>query len=139
MSLDYIRRLAAEVAGVGKSRIYIDPDEYESLSTVIAKEEVRKLIKEGIIKVLPKKGITNRKKIKKRGKGEGSIKGKKVRIKKVEYVTKVRSLRKFAKQLYLKNVIDNKTYRKIRKYIKAGVIDSKAKIKSFISQHGSSS
>jgi Ribosomal protein L19E len=55
MSLEYIKRLAAEVAGVGKSRIFIDPEEYDTLSTVISKDEVRKLMNQGIIRVLPKK------------------------------------------------------------------------------------
>ncbi len=114
MSLEYVKRLAAEVAGVGKSRIYIDPKEYETLSTLISKEEVRKFIKQGIIKILPKKGITNRKKLRKRKRGEGSIKGKRIKIKKKEYVIRVRSLRAFARKLYLKKLIDAKTYRTIR-------------------------
>jgi len=102
MSLEYIKRLAAEVAGVGKSRIFIDPEEYDTLSTVISKDEVRKLMNQGIIRVLPKKGLTNRKKNKKRRKGEGSIKGKRKSLQKEEYVKNVRSLRAFAKKLYVK-------------------------------------
>ncbi|HDH07375.1 MAG TPA: 50S ribosomal protein L19e, partial [Thermoproteales archaeon] len=55
MSVDHVKRLAAKVLGVGVSRIWIDPSKHNELVTVITREEVKKLIKEGVIKVKPKK------------------------------------------------------------------------------------
>ena len=139
MSLEYIKRLAAEIKGVGKSRIYIEPGNYDKLSTVISREEVKALIDEGIIKIKPKKGISRgriNKKIKQKRKGlrkgEGSRKGKRKSLRKKEYVKRVRGLRKYLRYIYRKGLIDSATYRKLRKYIKAGVIKSKSKIKEYI-------
>jgi large subunit ribosomal protein L19e len=145
MSLDYVKELAAKVKGVGKSRIYIDPEYYDKLSTVISREEVKKLIEDGIIKIKPKKGISKgrfRKKLKQKRKGlrkgPGSIKGNKIKIKKKEYVKRIRGLRKYLRNLYDKGLIDNKLYQKLRKYVKAGVLTSRAKIRAYIESYKSS-
>jgi Ribosomal protein L19E len=145
MSLEYVKELAAKIKDVGKSRVYIDPEYYDKLSTVISREEVRKLIEDGIIKIKPKKGISKgryreRLKQKRKGlrKGQGSRKGKKTKIKKEEYVKRVRGLRRYLRKLYEKKIIDNKLYRKLRKYVKAGVITTKSKIRAYIESYQSS-
>lgn len=135
MSLEYIRELASKITGAGKSRIYIDPSYYERLSTVISREEVRKLIEDGIIKIKKKKGQTYRiEKIRKRRqrRGPGGKKGKRKKVRKEEYVKRVRGLRRFLRQLYEKGLIDSKNYRELRLMIKAGAIKSKARIKAYI-------
>ncbi len=135
MSLEYIKELASKVTGAGKSRIYIDPNYYDRLSTVISREEVRKLIEDGIIKIKQKKGqVWREEKIKKRRKrrGPGSRKGKRVKVKKKEYVKRVRALRRFLRQLYKKGAMDSSVYRHLRTMIKAGVINSKSKIKAYL-------
>jgi len=137
MSLEYIRELASKITGAGKSRIYIDPNYYDRLSTVISREEVRKLIEDGIIKIKPKRGQTYRyEKIRKRKKrrGPGSKKGKREKKKKEEYVERVRGLRKFLRYLYDKGAMDAQTYRKLRLLIKSGTIRTKARIKSYLEQ-----
>jgi len=137
MSLEYIRELASKITGAGKSRIYIDPNYYDRLSTVISREEVRKLIEDGIIKIKPKRGQTYRyEKIrkKKERRGPGSKKGKREKKKKEEYVERVRGLRKFLRYLYDKGAMDAQTYRKLRLLIKSGTIRTKARIKSYLEQ-----
>jgi len=137
MSLEYVKELASKVAGVGKSRIYIDPQYYDRVSTVISREEVRKLIEDGIIKIKQKRGqVWRKEKIRKRRKrrGPGSKKGKRIKVKKEEYVLRVRGLRKFLRELYDRGAMDSETYRKLRMMIKAGVIRSKSRIKSYLEQ-----
>ena len=56
MDLSLQKRLAAEVLGVGESRIWIDPDRIEDVEGAVTKEEIRRLIKEGVIRVKPVKG-----------------------------------------------------------------------------------
>ena len=89
MAKDTIRRLAASILNVGKSRIWIDNTQLKRVSEAITREDVKGLIKEGIIKKLPpkskfKQNIKKHKEQKKKGKrrGPGSRKGtKKTRIK----------------------------------------------------------
>ncbi|RLI07979.1 50S ribosomal protein L19e, partial [Candidatus Bathyarchaeota archaeon] len=58
MNLRSRRRMAAEVLGVGESRIWIDPEYLDVVADVITKEEVRRLIHEGIIRVKPEAGVS---------------------------------------------------------------------------------
>ncbi len=135
MSLNYIKELASKITGAGKSRIYIDPNYYDRLSTVISREEVKKLIEDGIIRVKQKKGqVWREEKIRKKRKrkGPGSKKGKRVKVKKKEYVKRVRGLRRFLKQLYEKGAMDSSVYRRLRLMIKAGAINSKSRIKAYL-------
>ncbi|HLI46502.1 MAG TPA: 50S ribosomal protein L19e [Geobacterales bacterium] len=137
MSLKYIRELASKITGAGESRIYIDPEYYDRLSTVISRQEVKKLIEDGIIKVKPKKGqVWKEEKIRKRRqrRGPGSKKGKRSKVRKEEYVLRVRGLRRFLRQLYDKGAMDSQTYRTLRLLIKSGTIRSKARIKSYLEQ-----
>ena len=46
------RRLAADILKVGVERIWIDPEAAEEVTSAITREDIRKLIEEGIIKRL---------------------------------------------------------------------------------------
>src|SRR3989338_9721346 len=50
MKLRKIRKLGAELLGVGETRIWIDPDKIEEIRKCITKDDVRVKIKEGAIK-----------------------------------------------------------------------------------------
>ncbi|HDD33891.1 MAG TPA: 50S ribosomal protein L19e, partial [Thermofilaceae archaeon] len=39
-----VRRLAAEILGVGESRVWIDPEKLERVETAVTREDVRRLI-----------------------------------------------------------------------------------------------
>jgi len=56
MRADKVARLAAEILGVGESRVWIDSKKLSELEEVVSKSDVRRLIDEGIVKVEPKKG-----------------------------------------------------------------------------------
>ncbi|MCK5562869.1 50S ribosomal protein L19e, partial [Candidatus Bathyarchaeota archaeon] len=58
MSLKSQRRLAAQVLKVGANRVWIDPERNDDVEVAITREEIRKLVHEGVIKALPKKGIS---------------------------------------------------------------------------------
>ncbi|MGB9728973.1 MAG: 50S ribosomal protein L19e [Thermoprotei archaeon] len=142
MSLDHIKELAARELGVGKSRIWLDPDEFDTLSSVISREEIRSLIKSGVIQVKQKKGIsrgrTRIRKIKKaKGlkKGPGSRKGHKANIEKRLWVMRARALRSYLRDLKEKKLIDVKTYRLLRSYIKGGIFRSKSQLKAYLLEH----
>ncbi len=58
MSVVGQRRLAARLLKVGASKVWIDPEDTDRVSSAITREEIRKLIHEGSIVKLPKDGIS---------------------------------------------------------------------------------
>jgi large subunit ribosomal protein L19e len=131
------RRLASRVLGVGKSRIWMDPSKVEDIKKAITAADIRRLVKKGIIKVLPEK-IKVREKVEKKRKGVGRRKGKKYSIvrRKERWINTVRPLRRMLKELEETNQIDNRTYRYVRKLIKGGMFKSRSHLRIYLEQHG---
>jgi len=128
------KRLASEILGVGINRVWLDPENLDEIGKAITKADVEKLIKDGLIKKLPKKGVkrrAGRRRQKKKRRGKGKVK-KRVKKRKKLYVRRVRSLRRYLKALKEEGKIDSKEYRKLRTMIKAGLIKTKADIKARI-------
>ena len=53
MNLTSQRKLAATVLECGVNRVWIDPERADEVSMAITRAEIRKLIKDNIIKALP--------------------------------------------------------------------------------------
>ena len=66
MSLKSQKRMVAGLLKVGMSRVWIDPEQIDKVETAITKNELRKLIHEGIIQSKPKMGISRDRSKKKR-------------------------------------------------------------------------
>lgn len=143
MNLSIVKRLAAEVLGVGESRVYIDPSRLDEAASAVTKEDVRKLIEKGVISAKPVKGTSRararlRHLKKRRGlrRGEGSRKGSVANLEKRLWIARVRSLREFLRLLRDRKIIDVKTYRRLYKLVKGGVFHSKAHLKEYIKEQG---
>ncbi len=133
MELKKVKELTARTYGVGVSRVKInDP---EQAKDVITREDVRNLVKKGVIVITKKRGTSRsrarvleakRKKGKRRG--PGSRKGKKTarKPKKEAWMERVRALRKALKQAKPDN------YRKIYRMIKGGYFRSKKHLLNYI-------
>jgi len=143
MDLSLQKRLAAEILGVGESRIWIDPEAYDRVEAAITREDVRKLIKDGIIRVKPEHSNSRarwriRHEKRKRGqrRGPGHRKGGKYAkvSRKEQWMMRVRALRKLLKQYRERNVITPKEYRRLYRLIKGGVFKSKAQLKNYIKE-----
>jgi large subunit ribosomal protein L19e len=139
------KRLAAEVLGVGVSRIRIDPARISDVAQAITREDVRKLIEEGAIWAEPKKGNAGysgkvrreqRKKGRRRGPGkrEGE-KGARQDPKKA-WINRIRKMRRFLKYLRDKGVLDKRTYRRLYMLAKGGYFSSLAALKLYLREHG---
>jgi len=135
------RRLAAEILDVGESRIWIDPEKLDRVAAVISREEVRKLIKDGVIKVrppsTPSRGrIRARLMQKKKGRrrGPGSRKGSRVNEKDL-WVAKIRALRRYLRYLRKRKLIDRRTYRKLYLMTKGGAFRSVRHLKTYLIEH----
>ncbi|MCD6369591.1 MAG: 50S ribosomal protein L19e [Thermoproteales archaeon] len=139
--MDQVRRLAAEILGVGVHRVWIDPQQLERVATVISKEEVRKLIKEGVIRKRPVKGVSRhririRKMKKKRGRrrGPGSRKGPRYDEREL-WISRIRAIRKFLKHLRDRKIIDKRTYRRLYLLAKGGTFRNVSHLKTYIKEH----
>ncbi|UCH71679.1 MAG: 50S ribosomal protein L19e, partial [Thermoplasmatales archaeon] len=84
MSLKAQKRMAAEILKCGENRVYFDPYLIDDIQLAITREDIRSLIKEGIIRKKYKKGISkyrknlhHQKKKKGRARGLGKRKGSK--------------------------------------------------------------
>src|SRR5260370_12897718 len=58
MSLKNQKRLAASLLGGGLNRVWIDPEENDRVQSAITRDEVKSLIREGRISLLPKTGVS---------------------------------------------------------------------------------
>ena len=141
VDVSLVKRLAAEVLKVGESRIWINPEELDRVSGVISREEVRKLIKEGVIRdkppSTPSRGrvrIRHMQKKKGRRRGLGSRKGPRYDEKRM-WIAKIRALRKFLKYLRKRKIIDSKTYRMLYRLAKGGMFRSVRHLKTYIIEH----
>lgn len=126
MSIKLQKELASKVLKCGRSRVWFEPSRIADISEAITTEDVRKLIKDGLIKELPKKGLSNfrkkkmmAQKAKGRRKGSGSRKGKAVKGKKL-WIKKIRTIRAALRELKVHGKVDNKTYRHLYMVSKSG-------------------
>lgn len=140
MSLSNQRRLAAEVLNVGETRVWIDPTRFEDVVAAITREDIRNLIKEGVIKARPKRGVSRGRYRavhlqKKKGlrKGPGSRKGL---VEGDEWEFRIRSMRAFLRLLKKRKIIAPGVYRELYLKAKGGAFHDKRQLKTYIEEHG---
>lgn len=139
------KKLAAEILGVGESRIWIssDPENEEEISQAITKDDVRGLIERGLIKKLQKKSNSHRwlirhiKRVKGHRRGYGKREGtKKTRVDEEEvWVNKIRKMRTYLKYLRDKDMIDSQTYRRLYRLSKGNAFRSLSDLKRYIDEN----
>jgi len=144
MNLKNQRRLAAAVLGVGSNRIWIDPEGAEEVEAAITRQEIRKLIKDGVIQAAPEKKTSRgrararqaQKKAKRR-RGPGKRKGAKYSVvpRKVRWMSKIRAQRKRLKRLRERRIITVSTYRNLYRKAKGGEFRSIAELERYITDN----
>ena len=143
MSLKAQKRIAAEILKCGENRIYFDPFLIEEIKMAITRDDIRNLIKEGIIQKKYKKGISkyrknlhHERKKKGRARGLGKRKGTKhARTpKKESWMKRIRPQRRELKKLRDRKLITTATYRKLYKNTKGGMFDSVAQMNRYIKE-----
>jgi len=133
------RRLASGILRIGGNRVWIDPDEAEKVSSAITRDDIRRLIHEGVIRSLPELG-TSRARIRAshhkrslgRRRGPGGRKG----IQKSEtWVNRIRSIRRRLRQLRDTRMIEQSSYRKLSLMAKGGAFRSTRHVDEYIESH----
>ncbi len=145
MDLSYQRRLAAEILGVGETRIRFDPEQLDRVASAVTKEDIRRLIKDGVITVEPPHSnsrgrwrIRHEQRKKGRRRGPGKRKGSKwARMDKKEaWMNRIRKIRRFLRWLRDHGIIDRRTYRKLYLMAKGGAFESLSALKRYMKDHG---
>lgn len=138
------RRLAAQILKAGQNRVWIDPERTDDAEAAITREEVRKLIHEGVIKSKPEKGVSrararvlHEKKKKGRRSGMGSKTGSPhARISKKEaWMSKIRALRKRLRKLKDRKTITETVYRELYTMASSGRFSSVGDLERYLKAH----
>jgi large subunit ribosomal protein L19e len=119
-------------------RVYFNPNNIEEISEAVTRQDIRKLVEEGIIKARQKKGISSGRKKKMEAqkaagkrKGHGSRKGKKYARfpRKRRWIATIRPIRRTLKEYRSGGVISPETYRQYYRHASGGMFRSVSHMK----------
>jgi len=139
MDLSNQRRMAAEILKCGVHRVYLNPNNLEDIGEAVTRNDVKRLIKEGVIKSRQIRGIsTGRKKARMKQKeagkrkGHGSRKGSKYARfpKKRRWIQTIRPIRRTLRELRAGENITSDTYRYYYRHASGGIFRSVGHMKS---------
>ncbi|MBI5225141.1 50S ribosomal protein L19e [Candidatus Micrarchaeota archaeon] len=137
MSVQTVRRIAADILKAGESRIRVL--DVKRATEALTREDIRNLIKDKAVILLPKQGISRgeariaqTRKRSGRGRGEGKKKGSMYAgtSKKDLWMRKVRSLRKSLKNNKFR--LESKDYRKIYRMVSGNSVKNKIQLSETI-------
>jgi large subunit ribosomal protein L19e len=144
LSLKSQRRLASEIMKIGEGRVWIDPERIDYVEAAITREEIRKLVREGVIKSLPEKGVCRvrarilkekRKKGLRRGPGGKSGPARSKISKKEAWINRIRPIRRRLNELKDSRAISESAYRQMYDMSESGAFKSKAELERYIRTH----
>ncbi len=145
MDVKFQRRLAAEIFKCGEDRVWMDPNALDEIKEAVTREDVRFLIKRGLIKKIPKNGTSRvranylrAQKEKGRRKGHGSRKGKKYARypRKLRWMKTIRAIRSTLRDLRDSGKIDRSTYRRFYRLAKGGTFKSRRHLLTHLEMEG---
>ncbi len=141
MKLKLQKNIASKIFKGSKKRVRFEPDVLDEIKEGLTRDDVRGMIKRGLIRIIQKKGVS-RARAKKRDiqrakglrRGAGKRKGtKNARTPSKElWMIKVRFQREFLKELYTKGYLTSQIYRSLYRKSKGGFFRSKRHIKLYI-------
>ncbi|MFP4632746.1 MAG: 50S ribosomal protein L19e [Halobacteriota archaeon] len=135
------KRMAADIIGCGENRVWIDPGAQSDVAEAITREDVRELVRTGLIREKQKKGVSRgraRERDQKRayghGKGPGKRKGKAGarNDSKDEWQSKIRAQRRELKRLREQGEITPSEYRELYRRAKGGEFRSVGYLRSHV-------
>ncbi len=134
MDVKFQRRLAASILKCGEERVWMDPNALDEIKEAVTREDIKMLIKRGLIKRKKIKGTSRvranyirMQKEKGRRKGPGSRKGKKYARypRKERWMKTIRPIRATLKDLRDSGKIDKHIYRRFYRLAKGGTFKSR--------------
>ncbi len=136
MSLRGQRRLAASLLGAGTSRVWIDPEEIDKVQSAITREEITTLINEGVIRRMPKTGVSRGRVRARSGRRrkEGSRKGGRKPGKDM-WVKRIRAVRRRLRLLRDRRQLAPDSYRVLWGMAKGGAFRSSSHVDEYVKAH----
>src|SRR6266567_5635231 len=136
MSLKGQKRLASELLGGGLNRVWIDPEDIDRVQSAITRDEVKKLIREGSISLLPKTGVSRGRLRARSGrrKRAGSRKGGQ-KPGKEAWVLKIRAIRRHLRWLRDKRQLGPGNYKLLLGMAKGGAFRSGSHVDEYVKAH----
>lgn len=136
MVLTTQRRIASKILKCGENRVRFNNEKIEEIEEAITRQDIKLLIKKGVIYKIQKKGIS-RARVEKKKRGLGSRKGAKNSIisRKEKWIKKVRAQRKKLRELKNKRLIERSVYRDIYKMIKSGAFKSTKQMIEYLKEN----
>jgi large subunit ribosomal protein L19e len=136
MSLRGQKRLAADLLGGGLNRVWIDPEENDRVQSAITRDEIKKLIREGRIRLLPKTGVSRGRVRARSGrrKKAGSRKGSQ-KPGKEAWVLKIRAIRRHLQWLRDKRQLAPGGYKTLQAMAKGGAFRSGSHVDEYVKAH----
>ncbi|MEK6982558.1 MAG: 50S ribosomal protein L19e [Candidatus Micrarchaeota archaeon] len=136
MSVKTVRRLAADILGVGQSRVKINPLQIKRAEEALTRKDVEHLIGDGVLVKLPISGRkTKEKKKNRKAKGEGNRRGERSTERKRRWMQTVRSQRKYLLELLDSKSIDRKVRRSMYGKVKSGLFKSKKSLYTYLKEN----
>ena len=135
------RRMAADVLSVGKSRVWLDPDEQGEIAEAITREDIPELVDQGIIRAKDAKSNSKgraRSRAEKQSyghrKGPGSRKGRSGGRKdeKDEWVSRIRAQRRRLRELRDDGPLTPTQYREVYNKASGGEFEDVARLEAYI-------
>ncbi|HEC82130.1 MAG TPA: 50S ribosomal protein L19e [Thermoplasmatales archaeon] len=139
------RRVAASILKCGVNRVWMDQDRVEEIARAVTRNDIRLLIAGGAIKKRPIIGLSKgrkrhirKQKEKGRRRGHGSRKGAAfARLpRKKRWISTIRALRSYLKQLRDEGTIDRHMYRVYYRKAKGGEFRSREHLKTHLIADG---
>jgi large subunit ribosomal protein L19e len=133
MSVKSQKRIAASILGGGLNRVWIDPEEVDRIQSAITREEVKTLIHEGRIQLLPKTGVSRGRVRSRAGrrKKAGSRKGGQ-KPGKQAWVLKIRAIRRHLRFLRDKRQLTADNYTALLAMAKGGGFRSGSHVDEYV-------
>ncbi len=132
MTVESVKRLAANILHVGTNRIRIKQEEIRKVEEALTRADVKGLIKDGVLYALKKQG--RRKKEKRRKRGVGNVKGS-ATYQKEKWIELVRSQRSYLKQLLKSGALEKKHKKLVYGRIKGGFFKSKKTMLTYLKEN----
>jgi large subunit ribosomal protein L19e len=136
MSLRGQRRLASALLGGGLNRVWIDPEDNDRVQSAITRDEIKKLIREGRIRLLPKTGVSRGRVRARSGrrKKSGSRKGGQ-KPGKEAWVLRIRAIRRHLRWLRDKRQLAPGNYKTLLAMAKGGAFRSGSHADEYVKAH----
>jgi large subunit ribosomal protein L19e len=137
MSIKFTKRIAAELLGRGVNSLRINPTSIEEAGKAITRDDVRKLISDGVIVAMkPKYELYPRVKEEKRKRGTGKRKGTAKARRGRTWEKKVRAQRLLLSRLKKTGKIDNAVFKRYYLLVKGNQFPDKRSLLLHLSDDG---